>query len=70
MDLFTAENLAVVHNEILRTRTKRSERNIYSAIDIAKAYDSVNHKKLFFYLDGKVQIEKQRQILNLIKSLY
>ena len=34
-------------NEILRTRRARSQRKVYIAIDLAKAYDSVDRKKLF-----------------------
>lgn len=66
----TANNLSAVLNEILRTRTKRSERKIYLAIDLVKAYDSVDRKMLFGYLDTRAKTTEDRQLLNLIKSLY
>jgi len=66
----TANNLSIVMNEILRTRTARTQRKIYIAVDLAKAYDNVEKKQLFAFLESRVTTEEDKQILNLIKSLY
>lgn len=39
------------------------------AIDITKAYDNVNRRKLFNFLDDRVRSDFNRQVINLIKSL-
>ena len=39
-------------------------------LDIASAYDSVNRKKLFKFLDSRIKSKEDEQIVNLIKSLY
>ena len=56
----TAINLAQILNYILWTRTKRSEKKIIMALDIAQAYDSVNRKKLFEILDNKVKNDNEK----------
>lgn len=66
----TSTNLAQVLNDILRTRSKRTQRKIIMAIDITKAYDNVNRRKLFNFLDQRVKTDIKRQVVNLIKSLY
>lgn len=57
-------------NHILRTRTARLQRKIYIAVDLAKAFDSVDRKKLFKFLEDRVETDCDRVLINLIKSLY
>ena len=66
----TASNLSIFMNEILRTRTAHSQRKIYIAIELAKAYDSLDRKKLLEFLESRVKTDDEKQILNLFKSLY
>ena len=40
------------------------------AIDITRAYDSVDRRKLFKFLDLRVQTDFDQQVVNLIKSFY
>ena len=44
--------------------------NNYIKVDISKAYDNFNRKKLFEFLEARVETEVDLQILNLIKNLY
>lgn len=40
------------------------------AIDIQKGYDNVNRRQLFLFLDQSSLSDFEKQIVNLIKSLY
>lgn len=68
----TQDNLAIVMNEILRTTKKRSERKLYCAIDLRKAYDSINRKLMFEFLESRIKEGNQAEqhLVNLIKVLY
>ena len=66
----TSTNISQVLNDILRTRSKRSQRKIIMAIEITKACDNVNRRKLFEFLDSRAMSDLEKQVVNLIKSLY
>jgi len=66
----TSTNLSQVLNDILRTISKRSQRKIILAINITKAYDNVNRRKIFQFLDQRALSDFEKQVVNLIKSFY
>lgn len=66
----THVNLAKVINEILRTRKKPSERKVYTAINLRKAYESVIREKLFKFLRERAKTEEEGHLINLIEELY
>lgn len=41
------DNLALVMNKIKHSLKKRTQRKIYYAIDLHKAYDRLDHQQLF-----------------------
>jgi hypothetical protein len=59
-------------NEIMRTTRKRSERKIFCAIDLRKAYDNLNRKFLFEFLEKRVTDDNkaEQHLVNLIKLIY
>lgn len=52
--LSTKHSLARMLNEVMRTRIKRSQRKVYLAIDLSKAYDNISRKHLFNFLQSRV----------------
>ena len=53
------KNLAIVVNQICKNRRKNSERKIYVATDLRKAYDSVKIPDLFDAPQKRVQSDEE-----------
>lgn len=66
----TMENLALLLNQIMRTLKKRSERKIYCAIDLRKAYDRLDRQKLFAILQARAKTDEEFHLVNLMINLY
>ena len=66
----TMDNLALLLNQIMRTLKKRSERKIYYAIDLRKAYDRFDRQKLFAILQARAKMDEEFHLVNLMINLY
>lgn len=60
----------VVLNEIMRTTRLRSQRKIFVALDLTKAYDYVVRNKLFPRLGQRAETDTGKHLLAVNKQIY
>jgi hypothetical protein len=57
-------------NEIFRTAQKRTESNMYRAINLKKAHDSLDRGKFFQFLKNRAQKPGEKHLVSLIREIY